>query len=583
MSAMQTLLVEDDATTRQLLTAILRARGYDVTVAADAETAWTACQTTVYSLMVLDWLLPGMDGLQLCRQIRALPHGDRSIIVVLTTRDQPDDLRAVLDAGADDYLNKPVDAARLDVRLTIAERQIDHLRQRKQAEARVNDIMAQLQQSRDDLLSILNQLRVGSALTDEHGHVTFVSSVCQQLLGADAAYVIGRHWEALWPLEQPDRAHLKTLLQQPAAQRSKLAVHMAPPGGAHYWMDIEIQDDPRDPQRKMFFLYDMSEVHDLRRLLDEKAQFQDLVGKSEPMLRVYQQIRDVAAVDTTVLIEGETGTGKELVARAIHFSSRRKDKPFIALNCAGLTDSLLGSQLFGHKRGAFTGAVEDHKGLFEAADGGTLFLDEIGDIPPNVQTNLLRVLQEREIVRLGENKPRKIDVRVLAATHHNLAEDVTKGTFRADLLYRIRVARIQLPPLCQRREDIPLLISALLRQCIATTGKQVHEVSNEAMGILLSHAWPGNVRELRSAIEFAVIRCKGAVIEASDLPPEIPGCADASSTVAAAGTAVGDDEGRRVRAALIAAKGSRVQAARILGISRATLYRRMSELNIPTK
>jgi sigma-54 dependent transcriptional regulator, acetoin dehydrogenase operon transcriptional activator AcoR len=579
---MKTLLVEDDATTRQLVEALLRARGYDVTAVADAESAWAACQQEVYPLLVLDWLLPGMDGLQLCRQIRTLPHGDRSVIVVLTARDQAEDLRLVLDAGADDYLTKPVEAGRLDVRLTIAERQLDNLAQRKQAEARASDILAQLQLHRDDLLSILNQLRIGSALTDEAGRVTFVSHVCQQLLGADAERAVGRHWEQLWPLDAPDRLRVATMLRQPAAHRSKLSVHMAPRGGAAHWVDIEVQDDPRDPRRKIFFLYDMSEVHDLRRLLDEKAQFEDLVGRSEPMLRVYQQIREVAAVDTTVLIEGETGTGKELVARAIHFSSRRKDQPFIALNSAGLTDSLLGSQLFGHKRGAFTGAVEEHKGLFEAAAGGTVFLDEIGDIPPNVQASLLRVLQEREIVRLGESTPRKIDVRVLAATHHNLAEDVTTGTFRADLLYRIRVARIALPPLRGRREDVPLLVGALLRQCVATTGKPVHEVSNEVMRSLLAYTWPGNVRELRSAIEFAVIRCKGAVIEASDLPPELTAVRKAPARVETRGADTGN-ESDRVRAALATAQGNRAHAARILGISRATLYRRMTDLHIPTK
>ena len=278
-------------------------------------------------------------------------------------------------------------------------------------------------------------------------------------------------------------------------------------------MEVDVQDDPRDPPAKIFFLYDVSEIYDLRRLLNEKAQFHDLVGKSEPMQQVYQQIGDLAKVDSTVLIEGETGSGKELVARAIHASSHRSEKPFVAVNCAGLTESLWGSQLFGHKRGAFTGAISDHQGLFEAANGGTLFLDEIGDIPMNVQTSLLRVLQEQEITRLGESKPRKIDVRVIAATQHNLSEEVAKGRFRVDLLYRIRVARIQLPPLRARREDIPLMVAWFLGQCRAAIGKPVQNLSQEAMQLLLEYSWPGNVRELKSAIEFAVIRCKGSVLQ----------------------------------------------------------------------
>ena len=576
---MKTLLVEDDATTRCLLEALLQARGYEVTAVADAESAWPLCEQTAFPLIVLDWLLPGMDGLTLCRKVRGLAHGDRSLVVVLTSRDQPDDLQAVLEAGADDYLSKPVDSARLNVRLTIAERQVHNLLQRKRAEVQVAAMLEQVQRSRDDLLSILNELRVGSALTDDAGHITFLSQACQPLVGRDPAALLGKPWQSVWAFEERDTALLAAQLALPPARRSKVAAHLQAPGGRHYWVDVEVKDDPRDPQRKMFFLYDMSEVHDLRRLLDEKAQFQDLIGKGDAMMRVFEQIRDVARVDSTVLIEGETGTGKELVARAIHFSSRRSHKPFIAMNCAGLTDSLLGSQLFGHKRGAFTGAIEDHQGLFEAANGGTLFLDEAGDIPPNVQTSLLRVLQEREIVRLGDTKPLKVDVRVLAATHHNLAEDVTKGTFRPDLLYRIRVVRLQLPPLRERREDIPLLVSAFLAAFGTATGKRVEDVSSDAMAILLGYAWPGNVRELKSAIEFALVRSKGPVIEAADLPPEIlhPDRSPSLPEVE------GADDQQRVLAALKAARGNRVAAARLLGISRATLYRRLAEWNIPSK
>jgi len=576
---MKTLLVEDDPTTRYLLESILKGRGYEVTSVGDAETAWPLCQQSAYPLIMLDWLLPGMDGLELCRKLRRLPHGDRSLVVVLTSRDQPADLQAVLEAGADDYLTKPVDVARLTVRLAIAEKQAGNLLQRKQAEAQVAAMLEHVQRTRDDLLSILNELRVGSAMTDAEGRITFLSQTCQPLLGCDPRLLIGKHWQTVWAFEPHERAQLEAQLAQPPARRSKVAAHLQTSGGRHYWVDVEVKDDPRAAERKIFFLYDMSEVHDLRRLLDEEAQFQDLIGKSEPMVRIYEQIGEVARVDSTVLIEGETGTGKELVARAIHFSSRRKHKPFIALNCAGLTDSLLGSQLFGHRRGAFTGAVQDHKGLFEAADGGTLFLDEVGDIPANVQTSLLRVLQEREIVRLGDSKPLKVDVRVLAATHHNLADDVARGTFRSDLLYRIRVVRIHLPPLQQRREDIPLLVSHFLGQCGAAAGKRVEGISKDAMRILLSYRWPGNVRELKSAVEFAIVRSKGHVIEAGDLPAEIV----AGNPPPAALEAEGADERQRLLAALKAARGNRVAAARLLGISRATLYRRLAELNTPGK
>jgi DNA-binding NtrC family response regulator len=295
------------------------------------------------------------------------------------------------------------------------------------------------------------------------------------------------------------------------------------------------------------------------------------------MQQVYRHIRSVARVDSTVLIEGETGTGKELVARAIHAASHRKDKAFVAVNCAGLTESLLASQLFGHKRGAFTGAVEDHQGLFEAANGGTLLLDEIGDIPITVQNQLLRVLQEREIVRLGETRPRKIDVRLLAATHRSLSDQVASGHFRQDLFYRIRVARVAVPALRERREDIPLLAASFLAQFCAASGKPVIELSHEAVRLLMDHPWPGNVRELRSAIEFAVIRCAGAVIQPDDLPPEIVTPADLVGSIA--GDPLNDEKARFLDA-LSRSRGNRALAARLLGISRATLYRRLADLQI---
>lgn len=576
---MKILVVEDDATTRGLLEHILTSRGHQVSAYGDAEAAWDAYQREGFPLVVIDWLLPGMDGLQLCRHMRALPHGDRSVIVLFTARDQPEDLQAVMDAGADDYLTKPVDVRRLTVRLTIAERQVHNLLDRKLMDTQLAQIMTQLERSHSDLLSILNQLHVGTAITDEHGRITFLSRAAQQILETSQRASAGSHWSDAFPLEESTKAELQTIATRPADQRAKVSAYVAIPNGRTRWVDIELHDDPRDPARKIFFLYDMSEVHDLRRLLGERAHFRDLIGKSEAMAQVFQQITQLAAVDTTVLIEGETGTGKELVARAIHSSSHRKDRPFIAVNSAGLADSLLASQLFGHRRGAFTGAIDDHKGLFEAANGGTLFLDEIGDIPSNVQISLLRVLQEREVIRVGESKPRPIDVRVLAATHRDLTEEVEKGLFRTDLLYRIRIARIRLPPLRYRRVDVPLLIAAFLNQCGASTGKRVDHVSEKAMQILLGYAWPGNVRELRNAIEFAVIRCRGHVIEADDLPPELTTQPFAQSPSAGVDT----DERQQLLAALDAAKGNRSVAARLLGVSRATLYRRLTELHIGTK
>jgi sigma-54 dependent transcriptional regulator, acetoin dehydrogenase operon transcriptional activator AcoR len=451
---------------------------------------------------------------------------------------------------------------------------------RKLAENQLKEMFRQVEKSRNDLGSSLNELRIGTAMTDKNGRVVFLNAAARQLFGQPETGRGDMSWKDLFGLDPEDTVELQALMLKPPAERAKIPVHLDRTDGRRVWLEVDVKDDPRDARGKIFFFYDVTEVHDLRRLLDERAQFHDLLGRSKAMQLVYQQIRDVARVDSTVLIEGETGTGKELVARAIHSSSHRKDKPFVAVNCAGLTESLLSSQLFGHKRGAFTGAIEDHQGLFEAASGGTLLLDEIGDVPITVQNQLLRVLQEREIIRLGESRPRKIDVRVLAATHRSLTEEVAKGSFRSDLFYRIRVARISLPSLRARREDIPLLAASFLAQFSAASGTRVTELSRDALRLLAGYNWPGNVRELRSAIEFAVIRCAGAVIQPEDLPPEILQPADFEGSIPGDPLA---DEKERFLQALERSRGNRALAARLLGISRATLYRRLADLKISSE
>jgi PAS domain S-box-containing protein len=432
---------------------------------------------------------------------------------------------------------------------------------RKLAEDQLREMYRQVERSRNDLGSILNELRIGTVMTDENGQVVFLNAAAGRLFGRERA-AIDLPWQKLFSLDSENTRSLRALIEKPLAERNRIPLHLDGTDGRRLWLEVDVKDDPRDPRGKIFFLYDVTDVHDLRRLLDERAQFYDLLGKSAAMQQVYQQIRAVARVDSTVLIDGETGTGKELVARAIHAASHRKDKPFVAVNCAGLTESLLSSQLFGHKRGAFTGAIEDHQGLFEAAGGGTLLLDEIGDIPMTVQNQLLRVLQEREIVRLGETRPRKIDVRLLAATHRSLSDEMAKGNFRTDLFYRIRVARIAVPALRERREDIPLLAASFLAQFSAAGGKQVTELSHDAVRLLMDHPWPGNVRELRSAIEFAVIRCGGAVIQPEDLPPEIVAPADFVSSIP--GDPLNDEKARFLDA-LNRSRGNRALAARLLG------------------
>ena len=438
----KTLIIEDDSSTRNLLRKAALSLGHDVTVFPDARDGLRSFAKKDFSLVLLDWMLPEMSGLDFCREVRRSPKNNRCVILMITARDQPEDLQAALEAGADDYLTKPFSLPHLKVRLAIAAKRAKELNKLKEAE----------------------------------GH-----------------------------------------------------------------------------------------LEELRKEMEKKYRLHGIIGKSAPMRVLQKQIADLAPLNWTVLIEGETGTGKELAARAIHQSSRRDKGPFIAVNTAGLSDSLLSSQLFGHKKGSFTGASEDQKGFFEAAHGGTLFLDEIGDISPAVQSSLLRVLEEKKIIRLGEQKERAVDVRVVAATHCDLNQEVEKGRFRRDLLYRLRAARIFLPPLRDRREDIPLLAYHFLSLGRAETGKEAREFDPDFLRVLLKYSWPGNVRELRSVINFAVIHCQGPTLGVDDLPPEVtrPGPHDSPAAPLDIETALEKTGGHRGR------------AARLLGISRATFYRRL--------
>jgi DNA-binding NtrC family response regulator len=306
---------------------------------------------------------------------------------------------------------------------------------------------------------------------------------------------------------------------------------------------------------------------------DDEASLPGLVGRSPAMLEVFRAIRQVAPTEATVLVTGETGTGKELVARAIHAMSPRRARPFVAVNCAALAEGVLESELFGHVRGAFTGAVSDRVGLFRSADGGTLFLDEIGDVSPAVQRRLLRVLQEREIVPVGSSTPRQVDVRIVAATHHDLGAEVRAGRFRDDLLYRVDVFRIPLPPLRERPGDVPLLVHHFLGAVGRARGGGAAGCAPLSLRMLESYEWPGNVRELVTALESALIRASEGPIEPAHLREEIR----ASVAVASRFTSrEGPDvEALRIRTALEQAGGVRSRAAHLLGMGRTTLWRKM--------
>jgi two-component system response regulator AtoC len=317
----------------------------------------------------------------------------------------------------------------------------------------------------------------------------------------------------------------------------------------------------------------------LRQRLDDHYRFENIITKSAKMQRVIEVIKVVAKSNATVLVTGESGTGKELVARAIHSQSNRHNKPFIAVSCAALPESLLESELFGHEKGSFTGAYAQKKGKFEFAEGGTLFLDEIGEMSANIQVHLLRVLEEKEFTRVGGNEPIKADVRVISATNKDLRKAIEKQEFREDLYYRLNVVNVELPPLRERKEDVPLLAQHFLNKFASENRKEVSGFSPEALEFLLDYDWPGNVRELENAIERAVILAKNSLITVDDLPQENLSLGYSIGSK----KSIKEVEKEHILNVLRKTGDNYSEAARILGISRMTLYNKAKEYGFDSK
>lgn len=343
-------------------------------------------------------------------------------------------------------------------------------------------------------------------------------------------------------------------------------------------LEILIQRALRDRETRQ-------ENEELRKLAGQRVGLENMIGQSAVMAEVFETLKQVAPSRATVLIQGETGTGKELAARAIHALSNRADKKFVAVHCKAFSSQLLESELFGHERGAFTGAFERRIGRFEQAAGGTLFLDEIGEIDENTQVKILRVLGERTFERVGGSQTLESDVRLVAATNKDLARLVAEGKFRDDLYFRLNVVQVTMPPLRTRKEDLPLLVQAFLKESSRENGKPLREFAAETMACILEYDWPGNVRELRAAVEHAVVMCSSSKIGVRDLPATVRQAGPVPVTnnlfQENGGLNLHQTERTLIFRALEESGGNRTEAAKRLGISRRTLHRRLKELNLP--
>jgi DNA-binding NtrC family response regulator len=351
--------------------------------------------------------------------------------------------------------------------------------------------------------------------------------------------------------------------------------------GAYDYLLKPVQFD--DVLMKVGRALEFSEVTRVNRVMSEQlaaeSLFHNLVGNSRSMTRLFDTVRKLSTVKSHVVIVGESGTGKELFARAIHFNGITRNQPFVAVNCGAIPQTLIESELFGYRRGAFTGAMRDKIGYFEAANGGTLFLDEISTLPIGMQSSLLRVLEEKSVTPVGDTRPRPIELRIIAATNQDLEKMVEERTFREDLLFRLNVVKIQLPPLRQRKEDIPLLVQHFVDKYTTLLNKQVHGLTNGAMRALLNHTWRGNVRELENVIERAVIFAEGREISIEDLPFAVEGIAD--DTGEDLKEALAQFERQHILYSLRRHNYDKTETARHLGIGVSSLYRKLDELGIP--
>ncbi len=551
----QVLLVDDEPGIRTTLARFLEELGCFVTQAGDPGEALSLLNAFEYDLVLTDIVMPNGSGLDVLRFVSS--RENPCPVVMITGSPMVESASEALRLGAFDYISKPVHREQI---VHVARRALEFRRVSQENERSRSDLEAIFTSVQDAIISVDRDLRV----------LNFNSSAAA-ICGLDASAAGTSFYDLPLKCDRKCRGALETAIHT----RKPVETRYFNCGGAGCDRYVSVSVTPRRVTGRrvdgaVIVVRDETPLYRLEKRQLPRTSFSGLIGKSAPMQMLYSMIDRLAGVPSTVLIRGENGTGKELIAAALHENGGRQGLPFIKVNCAALTETLLESELFGHVRGAFTGALRDKAGLFEKADGGTLFLDEIGEISPQMQVKLLRVLQERELVKVGGTAPVKVDVRIIAATNRDLAREVEEGRFRQDLYYRLKVVELVVAPLRERPEDLPLLVEHFVGKLNAKLGRAIGGVSEEALRLLARYPWPGNVRELEHALEHAFIMCPARMILAEHLPALFQAAAGEGRTMK-----------ERIIEALARHAGNKTRVARALNIDRKTLYRKMRELDIP--
>ncbi len=558
------LVVDDEKSIRVTFDAFLSEGGYDAVTVADYNEALTTMETWNPDVIFSDIVLGGKTGIDLLQEVRKRKMN--CPMVMITGAPDIETASEAVRLGAFDYIPKPVEQEKL---LQAAKVALRHKR-----------VLDENEQYRSHLEAIFSSVQEGILMVDKELVVAEINDAARNLCGFLDRNVTGKPLNSL-PIFFNQRA--LELLQETLRNKKPQEIHRFEcqhPDG-HIKVMTLTASPLFDNQKKLcgavLVIRDETRLDDLERGFRERTQFHDLIGRTPVMQKLYTLLEDLADVQTTVLITGESGTGKELVAEALHHSGVRRSMPLVKVNCSALPEGLLESELFGHVKGAFTGAVRDKVGRFQRAHGGTILLDEIGDLSPLMQLRLLRVLQEMEFERVGDSAPIKVDVRVVAATNRDLQEKVRSGEFREDLYYRLKVVEVTLPPLRDRRDDIPFLTEHFLQKFNKKFGKKIMSLSDDARSIIAEHTWPGNVRELEHSLEHAFVLCRQNTITVEHLPTYFRDLSLQDPFVSGHKGVEGPQD---ILEALEKSDGNKTAAARMLGISRMTLYRKIEEYNI---
>jgi DNA-binding NtrC family response regulator len=584
------LIIDDEESIRQTFAIFLKAEGYQfVKTASTFDAALEALHHNDFDLIISDIVLADRSGTDLLKEIRK--SGTNCPVVMITGFPNLDSASKSIRYGAYDYISKPVNKGTL---LHFTRHALEHWHVIKKAQI----LQQENEKYRRYLDTIFRSVSDAIITVDSQMEVVQLNERAKQWL----YYVdFDKHKNLLqWPVDNLCHAFIddvRKILQGGEEVRKHIIECLCPDRNTKM-LSINaspLRDENNELQGVVIVARDMETAKTPGR--DQSlASFHGFVDSSPAMQKVYSLIQNIGKVDTSVLVTGESGTGKELAAEALHAESARRDKPLIKLDCASFSENLLESELFGHRKGAFTGAERDRPGKLLQADGGTLFLDEIGEISPRTQLFLLRFLQDKTFTPVGQDEPIQVDVRVIAASNVDFQKMVQQGKFREDLYYRLKVIEIQLPPLRERISSLPLIANHFLVMFRKQLGKNIATISDQAIECMLRYPWPGNIRELKHVIERACVLCQNGVVQVKDLPADVQRPVAQQTEAApqplhsvmhnifpeqARPTFQYQSEEEQLRKALLYANNNKAKAAKILGVSRSTLYRWMERYNIP--